>query len=158
MTDGGDSEAAAALAEIDLSQERVIDSVLVPRWYWWLVGLGMVAVGASADTARTTLIVVVAVAYALTVAAASVWFIGGRRQARVHPELLGQPGALAIVAFVWLVVGGSLGLAFGLRSLGFGYPATAATVVGGLAVIVGGPALMAVLRRLMLANRASKLR
>lgn len=43
-------------------------------------------------------------------------------------------GALLIVGFVWLVVGLTLGIGFGLRAAGSPVPATIATVIGGVAL------------------------
>jgi hypothetical protein len=59
-----------------------------------------------------------------------------------------------IVGFVWLVVGVTIGVAFGLRAAGAPAPATIATAIGGVALAGGGPVLMRRLRRLMLSNRA----
>ena len=146
---------ASALAEIDRRQESVIDRFTVPGWYWWLVGLGMVPVGIAADTRTARVVVPVTLAYAAAVAAVTFWLIvGGRPGARVSQQLLGPAGAGAIVVFVWIVVGVSLGAAFGLLALGYGHPATAGTLLGAALVIGGGPLLRAWLRRTMLANRS----
>ena len=60
--DGG--EAAAALAEINRRQERVIETVLVPVWYWWVMAAGIVAIGAARDNGKA---VVQAIAIPLAV-------------------------------------------------------------------------------------------
>ena len=65
---------------------------------------------------------------------------------------------MAILGFVALIVGGTLGLAFGLRGAGVPYPATLACAVGGTAMGLGGPVLMRALRRIMLGNRAGSTR
>jgi hypothetical protein len=154
----GREQAAAALAEIERRQAQVIDQALVPRWYWWLVGVGMVAVGAVADTGQTSFVVAAAFTYALVVAAVSVWFIAGRSRARVHSDLLGGRGAVAIMAFIYVVVGLSLAVAFGLRAGHVTHPGTFGTLAGAVLVVIGGPLLMSVLRRLMLANRTTAAR
>jgi hypothetical protein len=69
-------------------------------------------------------------------------------------DLLGPRGALAIVGFVGLIVGLTLGAGFGLRAAGVSAPATIATVIGGVAMIVAGPLLARWLPGTMLANRA----
>jgi hypothetical protein len=154
----GSEQAAAALEEIDQRQRQVIDQALVPRWFWWMVGVGMVAVGAVADTGQTRYIVAAAFTYALLVAAVSVWFIAGRARARVHSELLGAQAAVAILAFVYVVVGLSLAVAFRLKAGHVAHPGTFGTLVGAVLVIAGGPMLMSVLRRIMLAKRATSMR
>src|SRR6266702_3340764 len=60
---------------------------------------------------------------------------------------------LAILGFVALIAGGTIGLAFGLRAAGAGHPATLACAAGGLVLGAGGPVLMRRLRAIMLGNR-----
>ena len=149
-------EAAGALAEIRQRQERVIDAVLVPGWYWWVIAAGMVAIGAAVDTRRhavlaTLLPIAIVIIVVLTVA----MILGGYRRVQVHGnELLGNRGAVAIVGFVWLIIGLTLGVAFALRAAGTQLPATIATAIGGLVMIGSGPLLMRRLRKIMLGNRA----
>jgi len=79
---------------------------------------------------------------------------GQFRQARLRNGLLDGRGVAAILGFVALIVGGTLGIAFGLRAAGIHYPATLACLAGGVAMGLGGPVLMRTLRRIMLGNRA----
>ena len=60
----------------------------------------------------------------------------------------------AILGFVAVIVGGTIGLAFALRGAGVHYPATWACLAGGLVMGLGGPVLSRWLRRVMLGNRA----
>ncbi len=148
-------EAANALAGIRQQQEQVIDAILVPRWYWSAVGTAMLAVGAATDTHRTVVLaVVIPVAVVVIVALTGLMIFGAYRGAQVGSELLGERGAVYIVAFVWVVVGLTLGVGFGLRAAGVPWPSTIATAVGGAALAYGGPWLMRRLRTIMLSNRA----
>jgi hypothetical protein len=79
-------------------------------------------------------------------------------RARLRDGLLDGRGVAAILGFVALIVGCTLGLAFGLRAVGVSYPATLACVAGGIAMGLGGPVLMRTLRRIMLGNRAGSTR
>jgi len=153
-------EAAAALAEIGQQQEKAIEAVLVPVWYWWVVAAGMVAIGAAVDThSAAVLAVVIPIAVLVIAGLTAAMIFGTYRRVRVRDrELLGDRGALAIVGFTWLIVGLTLGLAFGLRAAGAAWPATIATVAGGAALVAGGPLLMRALRRIMLGNRAGRAR
>ena len=148
-------DAAAELAEIEKRQAGVIDAVLVPRWYWWVVGLLLLPIGLATDSHQRTATAVVAVLMALVIAGISVWMISGAYPgARVHSATLGGAGALYIVGFVWVVVGVSLVVAFGLQAAGVAYPATIGTVLAALMLIGGGPVLMSRLRRSMVARSA----
>ena len=153
-------EATSALAQIRQRQGSVIAAVLVPAWYWWAVAAGMVAIGAAADTRDPVVLAVVIPAAAILIAALTAAMIfGAYRHARVRSsELLGGRGAVAIVGFVWLVVALTLGTGFSLRAAGAHLPATIATAIGGAVLVTGGPLLMRWLRKIMLGNRAGKIR
>jgi uncharacterized membrane protein (DUF485 family) len=148
-------EAADALAEIHKRQQQVIERALVPAWYWWAVGALMVVLAVGVDT-RThlalgiTIPVFVVGMLAATGAAVRSQFL----DARVHDELLDGTGVIAILVFVALIVGTTIGIAFALRAAGVSYPATIACAVGGTAMGLGGPVLNRQLRRIMLGNRA----
>jgi len=149
-------EASASLAQIRDRQEQVIRAALIPNWYWWAIGVGMVAIGAAADTRRPVVLAVVIPLAAIAMAALTVAMIlGAGRGARIKSdELLGERGALLIVGFVFLIDGVTLGLAFGLRALGTPEPATIATAAGAVLLILGGPALNRRLNKIMMSNRA----
>lgn len=151
-------EAISALAEIRQRQEKVIDAVLVPAWYWWVVAAGMVAIGAAVDTRSPVVLAVVIPAAVAVIAALTAGMIfGAYRHAQVRSsELLGGRGALAIIALVWLAVALTLGIAFALRAAGAHLPATIATAAGGAVLVTGGPILMRKLRKIMLGNRAGE--
>ena len=42
-------EARAALDTIDRGRRRVIDEIDLPRWYWWGLALGWIALGYITD-------------------------------------------------------------------------------------------------------------
>ena len=92
--------------------------------------------------------------FVLGILAATGWALAGTlRHAQLHDGLLDHRGVAAILGFVALTVGITLGLAFTLRVTGVSHPATLAAVVGGLGMGIGGPILGRRLRRIMLANR-----
>jgi hypothetical protein len=155
----GAGDAVRELAEIEKQRSVLIEAVLVPRWYWWAVGLLVVPIGLAVDSHQRTATAVVAVLMALVIAGLSVWMISGAYAgARVHATTLGAAGTLYIVGFVWLVVGVSLVVAFGLQAAGAPYPATIGTALAAVMLIVGGPILMSRLRRSMVARSAAPVR
>lgn len=143
-------EASAALSEIRRRQREVIDRALVPTWYWWAVALPMVALGVVVDTRDGVAIALAAVVFAVGVAALTLWAIaGGLRRVKANEALLGPRGAAYIVAFVGLLVVGTIALAFILQAADVPNPGTIATGVCAIALVVGGPILMRTLRELM---------
>jgi hypothetical protein len=149
-------EASAALAQIRDHQERVIRAAIIPNWYWWAIGIGMVAIGAAADTRKPVVLGVVIPIVALGMVALTIAMILGiGRGARIKSnELLGGRGALLIVASDWLIVGLTIGTAFALRALRVPEPATIATAVGALVLVIIGPVLSRKLNKIMMDNRA----
>ena len=148
-------EAADALAEIHKRQQQVIDRALVPAWYWWGVGALMVMLALGVDT-RTDLALGISIPV-FVVGILSATGAAVRSQildARLRDGLLDGSGVIAILGFVALIIGCSLGIAFGLRAAGVAYPATIGCAVGGLVMGLGGPFLNRLLRRIMLGNRA----
>jgi len=150
------TDAARALHEIGRRQGQVIEAVLVPVWYWWVVAAGMIAIGAAADTKRPVVLAVVIPLAVLAIVGLTVAMILGiYRSVQVHgATLLRGRGAIAIVGLDWLVVGLSLGAAFGSRAAGSRVAGTIGTVVGAAALVIAGPAVMRYLRRLMLSQRS----
>jgi hypothetical protein len=148
-------EAADALAEVRKRQQQVIDRAIVPAWYWWVVGALMVVLAVGVDT-RTdfALGLTIPVFVVGMLAATGVAISSQFRDARLYDGLLDGRGVMAILAFVGLIVGCTLGIAFGLRAAEVSYPATIACAAGGLAMGLGGPVLNRMLRGIMLGNRA----
>ncbi|HEX6931900.1 MAG TPA: hypothetical protein VF162_07150 [Streptosporangiaceae bacterium] len=149
-------DAATALAEVRQRQQQVIDSTVVPAWYWCVVAAAMAGIGAAADSKSPTVLAVVipcAVVVLVALTGAMIFGVPGRVRVRGN-DLLGPRGAVAIVGFVWLIVGFTIGVAFALRAAGASAPATIATAIGGVAMIATGPLLSRWLRRTMLGNRA----
>jgi hypothetical protein len=147
-------EAARALAEIDLRQQQVIDLATLPRWYWWTIGALMVVLAAGVDTHNHGVVAVAVGVFVLGLLGSTAWVLGGSyRHAPLRNALVDQRGVLAILCFVGVIVGVTLGVAFSLRAAGVSDPATLACVVGGVLLGAGGPPLMRLLRRIMLGNR-----
>jgi hypothetical protein len=146
--------ASAALEEIASRRRQVVDAATTfPRWYWPVLGVAMVGLAVVVDTRITVAIGIASACFVLVVLADTASVVVPRyRRAQWNQELLGARGALAVVAFVWVVVGGSLALAFATKAIGVSHPATIGCGVGAVAVIVGGPMLMRRLRKIMLAG------
>jgi hypothetical protein len=144
--------ASAALVEIARRRRQVVDvATTFPSWYWPLLGVAMVGLAAVVDTRNPVSIGVAVVCFVVIVLADTAAVVVPRyRRATWRQELLGTRGAFAIVAFVWVVVGVTLALAFALEAAGVSHPATIGCSVGAVIVIVGGPYLMGRVRSIML--------
>jgi hypothetical protein len=153
------AEAVHALADIQLRQQQVIDLATIPVWYWWAVGALMVVLAAGVDSRAPAAVGVSVTVFVLGVLAATGWVVGRAfRHAQLRNGLLDGRAVAAILGFVAVIVGGTIGLAFGLRAAGAGHPATLACLAGGLVMGMGGPVLMRRLRVIMLGNRTGAVR
>jgi len=157
MTDEMHSgDAGEALAEIRKRQQQVIDLATVPTWYWWAVGALMVVLAVGVDTRTPVAIGVTVPVFVIGLLSATGAVIAGQvRDAQLRRGLLDGRGVIAILGFVAVIIGISLGTAFALRAAGVSYPATLGCLAGGLVMGLGGPILMRSLRQNMLGNRAS---
>jgi hypothetical protein len=144
------AEARQALAEMERRQEQVIEGALVPNWYWWAVALLAVGLGVGVDTRDPIAVAVTGGLFGLGIPILTVWIaFGGRRHVKAHGRLLGSRGGGLIVGFVWLVVGGTLGLAFALEAANVRTAGTLSTLACAIVLVIGGPALMRRLRGIM---------
>ncbi|HYY80438.1 MAG TPA: hypothetical protein VFD04_14825 [Actinomycetes bacterium] len=150
-------DAAQALTEIRHRQQQVIDLAVLPSWYWWAIGALMVVLAAGVDAHTPAAIGTAVAAFVLGVLAATGWVLANAfRHAQLRNRLLDGRGVAAILGFVAFIVGITLGIAFTLRATGVPHPATLACLAGGLGMGLGGPRLMRLLYRIMLANRAGQ--
>jgi hypothetical protein len=147
-------EAQQALAEIERRHGQVVDLLNLPWWYWPAIGLLQVPLGVAVDLRKPVVIGVVVPVYVIGMLLANlVATMGSWRRARPRRDLVDPVGVLAILGFVGVVVGVSLGVAFSLRANGAGYPATWGLGAGAALLIIGGPFLSGFLRRRMLRHR-----
>ena len=144
-------DAELALAEVHARREQVIGSNLVPGWFWPSIGGLMVLFVGAVESDVAWVVAVGTLIYVLGLGALIVAVVR-RARVQVRPELLGTRGGLAIAGFALGLVAVGLALGFGLQALGVPYPATVAVVPVAVALAVGGPRLMAYLRRLMLSR------
>jgi len=147
-------QAADALRVVAEKQSRVIDVATVPVWYWSVVGALMVVLAVGIDIRTPAAIGVAVTIFVLGLLATTARVVSGfARTARLHHDLLGPRGVVAILAFVAAVDVPTIGIAAALRAAHVRYAATIACAVAGTALAVGGPVLMRYLRRTMLAGR-----
>jgi hypothetical protein len=147
-------EAQRALAEIEQRHGQVVDLMNIPWWYWPATAVLQVALGVAVDSRASVVLGVVIPVYVVGMVVVNVVATKGSwRRVRPRRDLVDPIGVFAILGLVGLTVGGSLGVAFSLRTMGVAYPATWGVSCGAVVLIVGGPILNRILRRRMLQNR-----
>lgn len=142
----GGADARLALSSIEARRRPGIAGIDVPRWYWWALALAWLALGVVADLAHP---------WAL---AGGTLTFGAVHSAVAHHVLAGQPRSRslslhsrrlpALMLACLLGLGAvTVGLGFLADADGADHPATIASIVVAVAILCGGPGLMAAVRR-----------
>lgn len=152
-------EAAAALAEIERRQERVIRTVLVPVWYWWVMAAGMVAIGVARDNGSAVVQAITIPLAVLLMALLTTRTIPAvRRRVQVHRTTQpGARGAAAIFALIVLVDVAIVITAASLAAAGDPDSATIATAAGAAVTVIAGPLVNRYLGALMLSKARQRI-
>ena len=145
-----DAEARAALGTIEHRRRQVIDEIDVPAWYCWGLALGWIALGFLTDLRHPWLTAAATLVFGAVHAAVAPRVISGRHRTphlSVRADVVGR----RVPA---LVIGGLIGLALVTIALalaadadGARHPVTTASVVVAVSIVLGGPRLMAAIRR-----------
>jgi hypothetical protein len=145
-----DAEARRALSSIEQRRREVIAEIDMPRWYWWGVALGWVALGAVTDLDHAWLTALATLVFGAVHSSVAQHVLSGRHrssQLSVRADVVDR--RLPILVFGYLVVLAlvTILLAVPVAAAGVGHPVTIASLVVAVAVLGGGPALSAAARR-----------
>jgi hypothetical protein len=145
-----DADARLALSSIDLRKRQVIAEIDMPWWYWWGVALGWVALGIVTDLRHPWATAGATLAFGAVHSAVAQRVLSGRhrsRQLSVRADMVNrQIPALVLSALVGLAVV-TIAMAVLVSADGARHPVTIASVFVAVAVLLGGPNLMAAVRR-----------
>lgn len=144
-------DAELALAEMRARREQVVDTNLVPDWFWRATGALMLAFAAAMESGLAWLMAVGALVFTLGVGAALLALFR-RSRLQVRQDLLGAWGILAIVAFSLVLTAVGVGLGLTLEAMSVPFPAALGVLPVAAGLAFGGPALMSYLRKLMLSR------
>lgn len=153
------AEARAALETVDSGRRRVVDEIAVPTWYWCAVALGWVAVGVVTDLDRPWLTAAATLAFGAGHAAVASSATSGRHRSAdlsVRADVVGRSPQRLVVAGLVLLIGLTVLGALAAQAAGSPRPVTVASVVVAVVVLLGGPRLLAVVRRRARAVRSGR--
>jgi hypothetical protein len=143
-------EARSALDAIERGRRRVIDEIDMPRWYWWGLALGWIALDYITDLDHPWVTSAATLAFGAVHASVAPRVIDGRHrtdQLSVRRDVAGRHlprlviGALLALALV--TIAGALAA----NADGAGHPVTIASVLVAVMIVLGGPQLVAAYRR-----------
>jgi hypothetical protein len=145
-----DDEARLALTSIETRRRQVIAEIDMPRWYWWGLALGWVVLGVITDSDRPWLIAVATLVFGAVHASVAHRVLSGRHrspQLSVRADVVGHYVPAIVIGFLLGLAAVTVGLSLLAMADGAGHPVTMASVVVGVALVCGGPRLMAAVRR-----------
>jgi hypothetical protein len=148
--DISEADARLALNAIEQRRLQVVEEIDMPGWYWWGLACAWIALGVVTDLANPWIATAAMLVFGAAHSAVAQHVLSGRhrsRQLSVHRDMVSEHvpallfGCLVVLALV------TIGLGFAANADGAEHPATIAGVVVAVAVLCGGPSLMAVIRR-----------
>ena len=150
-------EARAALDTLDRDRLRVIDEIELPRWYWTGLAVGWIALGFITDLKHAWITAAATLVFGAVHATVAPRVASGRHRTQrlsVSAELAGRHTVRliigALIALACLTIAGSLAAsADGAR-----HPVTIASMFVAVMIMLGGPMLLASVRRRAARNLA----
>jgi len=143
-------EARAALDTIDRGRRRVIDEIDLPRWYWWGLALGWIALGYITDLKHPWLTAAATLVFGAVHSAVAQRVASGRHRTHrlsVSRELTGARTARLVIGSVASLAIVTIAGALAASADGARHPVTIASVFVAVIIVLGGPPLLAWVRR-----------
>ena len=143
-------QARVALDAVERGRLRVIDEIGLPRWYWWGLALGWIALGVITDLKNPWATGAVTFAFGAVHASVATRAAGGRRRTQrvsVRAEIAGRDTARIVVGIVAALGCLTVGLAWAADADGARHPVTTASIFIATLIVLGRPQLIAAVRR-----------
>jgi hypothetical protein len=134
---------------VEQARKRVIDQIGMPWWYWWGLAACWIGLGVAADVANAWVTLAATLTFGAVHSYVSLRLLAGRQRTsdvKVRADVAGRRAPALIFGF--LVGLGAVTVAAALLAYadGAGHPATMASVLIAVAILLGGPRLMAAIR------------
>jgi hypothetical protein len=143
-------EARAALDTIDHGRRRIVDEIDLPSWYWWGLALGWIGLGFVTDLKHPWITAAATLLFGAVHSAVAPRVASGRHRTphvSVRADVAGRHTArlviLAVAGLAVVTVAGALAAS----ADGAGHPVTMASVLVAVIILLGGPRLLAAIRR-----------
>lgn len=143
-------EASAALDAIDRGRRHVIDEIDLPTWYWWGLALGWIGLGVITDLKHPWLTAAATLIFGAVHSAVAPRVASGRHrtaQLSVRADVAGRRTARLVIGSVAALGVLTVGAALAASADGARHPVTMASVLVAVIIVLGGPRLLAAIRR-----------
>lgn len=143
-------EARAALDTIERGRLRVIDEIDLPNWYWWGLALGWIALGFITDLGHPWVTAAATLIFGTVHAAVAQRVASGRHRSRslsVSADVAGRHISRLVIGGLIALAGVTIAGALAANADGARHPVTVASIFVAVIIVLGGPQLLAVIRR-----------
>jgi hypothetical protein len=143
-------EARAALDSVERGRVKVIDEIDLPNWYWWGLALCWVGLGILADVSNPWVVSVTTLAFGAVHSTIAPRVVSGRHRTNrlsVSADVAGARTPGLVFAGLITLVAITVALALAANADGARHPATVASIVVAVIIVLGGPRLLGVARR-----------
>ena len=143
-------QARLALDTVDRGRVRVINEIDLPRWYWWGLALGWIGLGYVTDLKHPWITAVATLAFGAVHSAVAPRVVSGRHrthQLSVSAELAGCRTPALVLGGLLALAGVTVAGALAASADGAGHPVTIASMFVAVIIVLGGPQLLASVRR-----------
>ena len=146
----GANDARSALTTVEYSRQQVIAEIDLPRWYWLGLAAGWFGMGVVTDFGPGWLAISIVPVFGAVHASVAHRVLSGRKrssQLSVRAELAGTHIPALVIGFLIALVGVTIAIALIVNADGANHPAVIAGAFAAVIVALGGPQLMAAVRR-----------
>jgi len=143
-------EARAALDTVEKSRLRVIDEIGLPRWYWWGLALGWIILGWVTDLNYPWLTAAATLVFGAVHSAIAPRVINGRHrsnQLSVNADIVDRHLPALVLGGLIILAGITVAGAVAISADGAQHPVTITSIFVAVVIVLGGPRLLAAVRR-----------
>jgi hypothetical protein len=143
-------EARAALDTIERGRLRVIDEIDLPTWYWWGLALGWIGLGFVTDMGHPWVTSAATLAFGAVHASVAPRVVSGRHRSRrlsVSAEVVGRHVPRLVIGGLVALAALTVAASLAARADGARHPVTVASILVAVMIVLGGPQLLALVRR-----------
>ena len=143
-------EARAALDTVEKSRLRVIDEIGLPQWYWWGLALGWIILGWVTDLNYAWLTAAATLVFGAVHSAVAPRVINGRHrsnQLSVNADIVDRHLPALVLGGLIILAGITVAGAVAISADGAQHPVTITSIFVAVVIVLGGPRLLAAVRR-----------
>lgn len=145
-----ESDARLALHAVEQRRRQIIAEIDLPAWYWWGLAAGWIMLGLANDLGNAWVIGGATLLFGAVHAAAAGRLFSGRHkssQLTVRAGVVDHRLPVLLFGCLFALVCATIALGFAADADGAEHAATFASIVPAVAIVCGGPSLMAAVRR-----------